>query len=89
MSTPLILVRLSFLSVILVGGAVAPAVTVGGRGFVVAGSDSFLNQAAAIGRSCDIQHNQCANIANSAAGRAQGLSVGQCDQQDTQCKAAA
>jgi len=72
-----------------VGGAAAPAVTVGGRGFLVEGSDSFLNQAAAIGRSCDIQHNACADIANSAAGRAQGLTVGQCDQQNNQCKAAA
>ncbi|KAF9468583.1 hypothetical protein BDZ94DRAFT_1245759 [Collybia nuda] len=70
------------------GGAVAPTVTIGGRGFVVEGSDSFLNQAAAIGRSCDIQHNQCANIANSAVGRAQGLTVGQCDQQNNQCHSA-
>ncbi|KAF8895445.1 hypothetical protein BD779DRAFT_1499601, partial [Infundibulicybe gibba] len=69
------------------GGAAAPAVTVGGRGFQVSGSDSFLNQSAAIGRSCDIQHNQCANIANS--GKSSGLSVAQCDQQNTQCRAAA
>jgi len=71
------------------GGSVAPPVTAGGRGFVVAGeSDSFLNLAAATGRSCDVQHNACADIANSAAGSAEGLSVGQCDTQDTQCKAA-
>jgi len=71
------------------GGSVAPPVTVGGRGFVVSGeSDSFLNLAAATGRSCDVQHNACADIANSAAGRAEGLTVGQCDTQDTQCKAA-
>ncbi|RDB17940.1 hypothetical protein Hypma_000906 [Hypsizygus marmoreus] len=71
------------------GGAAAPAVTVGARGFQVAGSDSFLNQAAAVGRSCDIQHNKCANIANSVAGRAANLTVDQCDQQNTQCRAAA
>ncbi|KAJ2913913.1 hypothetical protein MD484_g6493, partial [Candolleomyces efflorescens] len=69
-------------------GQVAPTVTVGGRGFQVEGSDSFLNIGAALGRSCDIQHNKCANVANSAAGRSQGLSVGQCDQQNNACRAA-
>lgn len=71
------------------GGATAPAVTKGGRGFVVAGQSSdFVNIAAALGRSCDVQHNACANIANSASGKSSGLTVGQCDTQDTQCKAA-
>ncbi|KAF9013488.1 hypothetical protein BDQ17DRAFT_1271190 [Cyathus striatus] len=70
------------------GGQTAPAVTTGARGFQVEGSDSFLNEAAAVGRSCDIQHNKCANFANSAAGRSAGLTVSQCDQQDTQCRAA-
>jgi len=70
------------------GGVTAPAVTTGGRGLQVAGSDSFLNKAAALGRSCDIQHNQCANVANSAAGRASGLSASQCDTQNNQCHAA-
>ncbi|KAF4617539.1 hypothetical protein D9613_005913 [Agrocybe pediades] len=70
------------------GGATAPAVTAGGRGFVVEGSDDFLNKAAALGRSCDIQHNKCANVANSAAGKSSGLTVGQCDQQNNQCRAA-
>ncbi|KAL0960685.1 hypothetical protein HGRIS_005713 [Hohenbuehelia grisea] len=69
------------------GGATAPSVTPGGRGFVVEGSDDFLNVGAALGRSCDIQKNKCANFANSAAGRAAGLSVGQCDQQNGQCRA--
>ncbi|TFK28003.1 hypothetical protein FA15DRAFT_665759 [Coprinopsis marcescibilis] len=69
-------------------GATAPSVTPGGRGFVVEGSDSFLNIGAALGRSCDIQHNRCANIANSAQGRAAGLSVGQCDAQNNACRAA-
>jgi len=70
-------------------GGAAPQVTSGGRGFEVQGSDDFLNLSAAIGRSCDIQHNQCANFANSADGKAAGVSVGQCDQQNNACRAAA
>ncbi|KAG6866288.1 hypothetical protein C0991_006384 [Blastosporella zonata] len=70
------------------GAQAAPAVTAGGRGFIVSGSDSFLNVASALGRSCDIQHNLCANFANSAAGRSAGLTVGQCDSQNTACHAA-
>jgi len=69
-------------------GGAPPAVTTGGRGFVVSGSDDFLNVAAALGRSCDIQHNACANSANSDAGRSSGLTVGQCDAQDAACRAA-
>lgn len=69
-----------------VGGVTAPAVTAGGRGFVVEGSDDFLNVAAAIGRSCDIHKNQCANAAN--GGRAPGVSVGDCDQQANACRQA-
>ncbi|KAK0201892.1 hypothetical protein DFS33DRAFT_1350792 [Desarmillaria ectypa] len=68
------------------GGAAAPAVTAGGRGFVVEGSDDFLNVGAALGRSCDIQHNACANVANSGGA---GFSVSDCDAQTTKCKAAA
>jgi len=68
------------------GGAAPPPVTAGGRGFIVQGSDEFVGLAAALSRSCDIQHNACANAANSGTS---GLSVGQCDTQDTQCKAAA
>ncbi|KAL1758373.1 hypothetical protein FB107DRAFT_207184, partial [Schizophyllum commune] len=66
-------------------GAAAPAVTAGGRGFQVEGNDDFLNVAAALGRSCDVQHNKCANAANSGG----GFSVGDCDQQNTECRAAA
>ncbi|KAK0221846.1 hypothetical protein IW262DRAFT_935529 [Armillaria fumosa] len=68
------------------GGATAPAVTAGGRGFVVEGSDDFLNVGAALTRSCDIQHNACANAANSGSA---GISVSDCDAQSAQCKAAA
>jgi len=70
------------------GGVSAPTVVAGGRGFQVEGNDSFLNQSAALGRSCDVQHNKCANLANSAAGKSAGLSVSQCDQQNNQCRAA-
>ncbi|KAI0916257.1 hypothetical protein AcV5_003247 [Taiwanofungus camphoratus] len=68
------------------GGVSAPAVTAGGRGFEVENNDSFLNLSAALGRSCDVQHNQCADAANSGG---QSFTVGDCDTQDTQCKAAA
>jgi hypothetical protein len=65
------------------GGISAPPVTVGGRGFVVANNSDFLNLAAALGRSCDVQHNQCADKANSGG----GFKVGDCDQQNNQCHA--
>ncbi|KAK0244222.1 hypothetical protein EDD85DRAFT_807209 [Armillaria nabsnona] len=68
------------------GGAAAPAVTAGGRGFVVEGSDDFLNVGAALTRSCDIQHNACANAANSGSA---GISVSDCEAQSAECKAAA
>jgi hypothetical protein len=68
------------------GGITAPAVTTGGKGFVVDGEtgDSFLNLSAAIQRSCSIQHNDCADAANSGG----GFAVSACDQQNTQCTAA-
>ncbi|ORZ31867.1 hypothetical protein BCR44DRAFT_190144 [Catenaria anguillulae PL171] len=76
-------------------GAAAPQVrNVGGaRPFQVILANGqvngdFVNLGAALNRSCDVQKNLCANIANSAQGRAQGASVNQCDQQNGQCKAA-
>ncbi|KAJ6619449.1 hypothetical protein B0H10DRAFT_2433352 [Mycena sp. CBHHK59/15] len=64
-------------------GGAAPAVTAGGsKGFVTDNSD-FLNLAAALGRSCDVQHNACANAANSGG----GFSVSVCDTQNTACHA--
>lgn len=66
------------------GGISAPAVNTGGRGFVVANSSDFLNLPAALGRSCDIQHNQCADKSNSGG---QTFNVGACDQQNNQCHA--
>ncbi|KAJ3768021.1 hypothetical protein EV361DRAFT_437938 [Lentinula raphanica] len=70
-----------------VGGQLPPAVTTGGRGFVVAGeTGDFLNLSAALQRSCSVQHNACADAANSGA--AAGITVGDCDTQNTQCTAA-
>ncbi|KAL8277221.1 hypothetical protein RQP46_010394 [Phenoliferia psychrophenolica] len=67
-----------------VGGSLPPDLTVGGRGFVVTGSDDFVGKGAALQRSCDIQHNACANAANSGG----AFTVGDCDTQDTACSAA-
>lgn len=64
------------------GGISPPPVVSGGKGFVTDNSD-FINLSAAIGRSCDVQHNQCANKANSGG----GFAVGDCDKQDTACRA--
>lgn len=68
------------------GGPPPPVVSgTGNRPFSVNGN-TFVNVGAALGRSCDIQHNSCADAANS--GQLSG-GVGQCDDQNTQCKAAA
>lgn len=67
------------------GGIDAPTVTEGGRGFEVENNADFLNLSAAIGRSCDVQKNQCANAANSGA----DFSVSDCDAQAAACRAAA
>jgi hypothetical protein len=64
--------------------AAAAPVAAGGKGFVVDGSD-FINVGAALGRSCDVQHNKCANAANSKQGGV--TSVSQCDQQNAACRA--
>lgn len=67
------------------GGIQPPAITAGGKGFEVANNSDFNNLSAAIGRSCDVQHNQCANAANGGA----DFSVGDCDAQVAACRAAA
>jgi len=64
-------------------GGAAPPVVAGGKGFVVNGSE-FINEAGALGRSCDEQHNACANAANTGG----GFSVSQCDAQNDACHAA-
>lgn len=67
------------------GGAPPPVVSsAGDRPFSVNG-DTFVGSGAALGRSCDVQHNACARAANS--GQLSG-GVSQCDQQNTECHAA-
>lgn len=67
-------------------GGPAPAVTsgTGDRPFTVNGN-TFTGIGAAITRSCDIQHNQCANAAN--RGELSG-GTAQCETQLSACKAA-
>ncbi|KAH8160356.1 hypothetical protein CIB48_g7896 [Xylaria polymorpha] len=70
------------------GGITAPAITNSGdssRPFSVNGN-TFVNQGAAIQRSCDIQNNACSNAAN--AGKA-GFSVNDCQKQQQQCLSSA
>lgn len=69
------------------GGAAPPVEFTSGaaRPFAVDGA-TFLNQAAALQRSCSVQHNACADAANS--GQLQGGEA-QCDTQEAACNAAA
>jgi hypothetical protein len=68
------------------GGPPPPVISgTGNRPFTVKGN-TFVNAAAALQRSCDTQHNACADAANS--GQLSG-GVGQCDEQNNQCSAAA
>ncbi|KAI7784582.1 hypothetical protein LA080_009819 [Diaporthe eres] len=69
-------------------GGAAPAVTDSGdakRPFSVNGA-TFVNEGAAIQRSCAVQHNACANAANSGSG---DFSVSDCGTQEDECNAAA
>lgn len=69
-------------------GGAAPAVTDSGdakRPFSVNGA-TFVNEGAAIQRSCAVQHNACANAANSGSGN---FSVSDCGTQEDECNAAA
>jgi len=66
-------------------GGLPPPVTAGGKGFIVNGSE-FIQEAGALGRSCDEQHNTCANAAN-AGGAA--FSTADCETQNTACHAIA
>jgi hypothetical protein len=64
------------------GGAPPPVISgTGKRPFSVKG-DTFVGSGAALGRSCDVQHNACANAAN--AGQLSG-GVSACDQQNNEC----
>lgn len=72
-----------------VGGIDAPGVTDSGdaaRPFSVNGN-SFVNEAAAVQRSCDVQFNACANAFNSGAA-AGAFTIADCSTQQTACNAA-
>jgi transcription initiation factor TFIID subunit 15 len=72
-----------------IAGVAAPVVADSGdatRPFSVNG-DTFVNKAAAVQRACAIQNNGCANAVNSGA--AQGVTVSDCNAQETACNAAA
>ncbi|KAI8980095.1 hypothetical protein BD414DRAFT_109879 [Trametes punicea] len=70
------------------GGITAPPVTQNADGtFQVQGNSAFQDLANALTRSCDVQHNQCANAAN-ASGNKGALTVAACGAQQTQCDAA-
>ncbi|TCD69336.1 hypothetical protein EIP91_007892 [Steccherinum ochraceum] len=69
------------------GGVKPPAVTALANGqFQVDGNSAFKDVASALTRSCDVQHNQCANAAN-ASGNKGDLTVAACGDQQTQCDA--
>ncbi|RPD59979.1 hypothetical protein L226DRAFT_462918 [Lentinus tigrinus ALCF2SS1-7] len=70
------------------GGVTPPPVTANADGsFQVQGNASFKDLNNALTRSCDVQHNQCANAAN-ASGNKGDLTVSACGDQQTQCNAA-
>lgn len=70
------------------GGVVPPTVLQVGTSFQVTGNALFNNKQNAIIRSCDVQHNQCANLANSTGNKAP-VTVDACGTQQTACNAAA
>jgi hypothetical protein len=67
------------------GGVSAPSVTQVGNRFQVQNNDLLNELESALGRSCAVQHNKCANAAN-AGGNKNGLTVGACDQQQERCE---
>lgn len=69
------------------GDVTAPAVSATSDGqFQVEGNSEFKDVQDAVVRSCDVQHNQCANKAN-ASGNQGDLTVAACGDQQTQCTA--
>lgn len=69
------------------GGVTPPAVTKTGSAaqpFCVDGNSCFKDLQNALVRSCDVQHNKCANASNSA-GQNKAFSVEDCGNQQTTC----
>ncbi|KAF8256605.1 hypothetical protein EI94DRAFT_1475077, partial [Lactarius quietus] len=68
-------------------GATAPSVTQTSDGeFQVENNASFKQLNNACQRSCDVQHNQCADAANSSGNKG-NLTVAACGMQQNQCSA--
>lgn len=71
------------------GGITPPPVSdlgSGDRPFQVEGNAAFNDVGNALVRSCDVQHNQCANAANSSGNKGD-VTVDACGQQQTECNA--
>ncbi|KZT41284.1 hypothetical protein SISSUDRAFT_353536 [Sistotremastrum suecicum HHB10207 ss-3] len=68
------------------GGIAAGPVTQSGKEFV-AGGNKFQSKANALTRSCDIQHNACADAANKAGNKG-ALTVAACGAQQEECQKA-
>ncbi|KAJ7170709.1 hypothetical protein C8R43DRAFT_944580 [Mycena crocata] len=69
------------------GGVTAPAVVASNNQFQVESNSLFKSEKDALTRSCDVQHNQCANAAN-ASGNKGDLTVAACGTQQSACNAA-
>ncbi|KAJ7756463.1 hypothetical protein DFH07DRAFT_820661 [Mycena maculata] len=70
------------------GGIGAPAVVASGKQFQVENNDVFNTKEQALGRSCDVQQNACADAAN-ASGNKGDFTVAACGTQQDACNSAA
>ncbi|OHW93443.1 hypothetical protein CSPAE12_07881 [Colletotrichum incanum] len=68
------------------GGLPPPVIESSGKRPFSVNGDTFVGKGAALGRSCDVQHNACARAVNS--GQIDG-EVSQCDDQNAKCRAQA
>lgn len=66
------------------GGIPAPAVVKNNDGKFSTDNSEFINLKTALGRSCNVQHNQCADAANAQHNQG-GFTVGDCDTQQNKC----
>ncbi|CAG8792894.1 25272_t:CDS:2, partial [Gigaspora rosea] len=65
------------------GGVKMPKIQKSDDGAFIVNGNRFVTEDAAHGRQCDIQHNLCANKSN---GGDKSFSVGDCDQQNNECR---
>ncbi|GKT54612.1 hypothetical protein ColTof4_08523 [Colletotrichum tofieldiae] len=68
------------------GGLPPPVIESSGKRPFSVNGDTFVGKGAALGRSCDVQHNACARAVN--GGQLDG-EVSQCDDQNAKCRAQA